>query len=50
MSRDQSIRGLIADLERKGELHYVEKEVDPRHEIAAVLSLRSHGPAQFSGM
>jgi UbiD family decarboxylase len=47
MNKDQSIRGLISQLEQKGELHHVQNEVDPQYELAAVLSLRARGPAQF---
>jgi len=44
---DQSMRGLLAALEAAGELHRVKRAVDPRFEIASVLSLRQDGPAQF---
>ncbi|AYG62498.1 UbiD family decarboxylase [Rhizobium jaguaris] len=44
---DQSMRGFIAALENKGELHRVERSVDTRFEIASVLSLRERGPAQL---
>jgi len=44
---DQSMRGLVAKLEAAGELHRVRRRVDPRFEIAAVLSLRRDGPAQL---
>lgn len=41
------MRGLLAALEAAGELHRVKRAVDPRFEIASVLSLRQDGPAQF---
>jgi UbiD family decarboxylase len=41
------MRGLLATLESCGELHRVKRPVDPRFEIAAVLSLRKQGPAQL---
>jgi 2,5-furandicarboxylate decarboxylase 1 len=44
---DQSMRGLLAALEAAGDLHRVKRAVDPRFEIASVLSLRQDGPAQF---
>jgi 2,5-furandicarboxylate decarboxylase 1 len=44
---DQSMRGHIAALESCGELHRVRRPVDPRFEIAAVLSLHDRGPAQL---
>jgi len=43
---DQSMRGFMAALEASGELHRVERCVDVRFEIASVLWLRRHGPAQ----
>jgi UbiD family decarboxylase len=44
---DQGMRGLLAALEADGELHRVKRLVDLRFEIASVLSLRQHGPAQL---
>lgn len=44
---DQGMRGLLAALEANGELHRVKRLVDLRFEIASVLSLRQHGPAQL---
>jgi 2,5-furandicarboxylate decarboxylase 1 len=44
---DQSLRGFMARLEAAGELHRVRRPVDPRFEIASVLSLRRDGPAQL---
>jgi 2,5-furandicarboxylate decarboxylase 1 len=44
---DQSMRGFVAALEACGDLQRVRRPVDPRFEIASVLSLRDHGPAQL---
>lgn len=44
---DQGMRGLLGRLEAAGELHRIKRAVDPRFEIAAVLSLRRDGPAQL---
>src|SRR5437764_12837393 len=44
---DQSMRGFLAALEASGDLHRVTHPVDPRFEIASVLSLRDRGPAQL---
>lgn len=44
---DQSMRGFLAALEKKDELHRVERDIDSRFEIASVLSLRERGPAQL---
>src|SRR5258707_5162265 len=44
---DQSMRGFLAALEASGDLHRVTRTVDARFEIASVLSLREHGPAQL---
>ena len=44
---DQSMRGLLLALEANGELHRVQRGIDPRFEIASVLSLRNSGPAQL---
>jgi UbiD family decarboxylase len=44
---DQSMRGFLTGLEAAGELHRVKRQVDPRFEIASVLSLRRDGPAQL---
>jgi UbiD family decarboxylase len=45
--KDQSMRGFMAALEAAGDLHRVQRQVDPRFEIASVLSLRRYGPAQL---
>ncbi|HWL30766.1 MAG TPA: UbiD family decarboxylase [Xanthobacteraceae bacterium] len=47
MKVDQSMRGFMAALEASGDLHQVTRTVDPRFEIASVLALREHGPAQL---
>ena len=44
---DQSMRAFLAALEGSGELHRVKRSADPCFEIASVLSLRKHGPAQL---
>lgn len=44
---DQSIRATLALFERSGDLHIVEREVDPRFELGAVLSLRGRGATQL---
>jgi len=44
---EQSLRSTLRDWEGTGDLHYVDRLVDPRYELGAVLSLRKHGPAQF---
>jgi UbiD family decarboxylase len=44
---DQSMRGFLAALERADGLHRVTTAVDPRFEIASLLSLRERGPAQL---
>jgi 2,5-furandicarboxylate decarboxylase 1 len=44
---DQSLRVILAQLESTGDLHYVDRPVDPIYELGAVLSLRREGPAQF---
>lgn len=44
---DQSLRSTLRQLELAGDLQYVDRPVDPRYELSAVLSLRCHGPAQF---
>jgi UbiD family decarboxylase len=44
---DQSFRGFLASLERRGEVHRISREVDPRFELASVLMLRDEGPAQI---
>jgi 2,5-furandicarboxylate decarboxylase 1 len=44
---DQSLRNILDDWERTGDLHRVERVVDPCYELGAVLSLRKEGPAQF---
>jgi 2,5-furandicarboxylate decarboxylase 1 len=47
MAQDQSFRGILDALEAEGDLHRIQRPVDPRFEIAAVLSLRQHGAAQL---
>lgn len=44
---DQSMRGLLAALEKDGELRRVKRPIDGRFEIASVLLLRADGPAQL---
>ena len=44
---DQSMRSILAVLGDAGDLHKVSRSVDPRFEIASVLSLRDGGPAQL---
>ena len=44
---NQSMRGFLAALEASGDLHRVTRAVDARFEIASVLALREHGPAQL---
>src|SRR5258708_3136145 len=44
---DQSFRSVLQALQAAGELHRVERAVDPRFELGAVLSLRQRGQAQF---
>lgn len=44
---DQSMRGILTELQRTGDLHRVERDVDARFEIAAILALRDRGPAQL---
>lgn len=44
---EQSLRSTLRDWERTGDLHYVDRVVDLRFELGAVLSLRKDGPAQF---
>jgi 2,5-furandicarboxylate decarboxylase 1 len=44
---EQSMRGFLAALEAGGDLHRVRNSIDPRFEIASVLSLRDRGPAQL---
>ena len=44
---DQSLRSTIDEWERTGDLHYVDRVVDPRFELGAVLSLRKDGPTQL---
>jgi UbiD family decarboxylase len=43
----QSLRATLADFERTGDLHYVDRAIDPRYELGAVLALRGPGPTQF---
>jgi 2,5-furandicarboxylate decarboxylase 1 len=44
---DQSMRGFLSALEGSGHLQRVKRAIDPRFEIASVLSLRKDGPAQM---
>src|SRR6516164_2165236 len=44
---DQSMRSFLTALASCWKLHRVTRPVDPRFEIASVLSLRKHGPAQL---
>jgi 2,5-furandicarboxylate decarboxylase 1 len=44
---DQSLRSTLSQVERAGDLQYVDRQVDPRYELGALLSLRRNGPAQF---
>lgn len=44
---DQSIRATLAAFQASGDLHTVEREVDPRYELGAVLSLRGRGQTQL---
>jgi 2,5-furandicarboxylate decarboxylase 1 len=44
---DQGMRRFLAALEADGNLHRVTRTVDPRFELAAVLSLRQHGSVQL---
>jgi len=44
---DQSLRVFLDDLKRTGDLHVVERAVDPRFELGAVLSFRRRGAAQL---
>ena len=44
---EQGMRGFLTALEACGELHRVTRAVDAQFEIASVLSLRQHGPAQL---
>ncbi len=44
---DQSLRATLELFERSGDLHIVEREVDPRFELGAVLSLRGRGATQL---
>jgi 2,5-furandicarboxylate decarboxylase 1 len=44
---EQSLRSVLRDWERTGDLHYVGRVVDPRFELGTVLSLRKDGPTQF---
>jgi UbiD family decarboxylase len=43
---DQSFRGFLAALQQRGEVQRIQREVDPRFELASVLMLRDKGPAQ----
>jgi UbiD family decarboxylase len=44
---DQSFRGFVATLDRRGEVHRITREVDARFELASILMLRDNGPAQI---
>ena len=44
---EQSLRSTLRDWERTRDLHDVDRVVDPRFELGAVLSLRKDGPTQF---
>jgi 2,5-furandicarboxylate decarboxylase 1 len=44
---NQSMRDLLVALEAAEELHRIKRPVNPRFEIASVLSLRQQGPAQL---
>jgi len=44
---EQSFRSTLRDWERTGDLRYVDRLVDSRFELGAVLSLRKDGPTQF---
>lgn len=44
---EQSLRRVLREWERTGDLHYVERVVNPRFELGAVLALRKDGPTQF---
>jgi UbiD family decarboxylase len=44
---EQSLRSTLRDWERTNDLHYVDRVVDPRFELGAVLSLKKDGPTQF---
>mgnify|MGYP001052457669 FL=1 len=46
-SSDQSFRTALQYLETSGQLHRIERPVDARFEIGAVLALRDRGPAQL---
>lgn len=46
MSR-QGMRDFLRELEASGDLHSVERQVDPQYEIGAVLALRDRGPTQL---
>ena len=43
----QSLRAILNKFEQSGDLHYVERPVEPQYELGAVLALRDHGPTQF---
>jgi 2,5-furandicarboxylate decarboxylase 1 len=44
---EQSLRATLAQFEATNDLHYVDRPVDPRYELGALLSLRGDGPTQF---
>lgn len=46
-SMDQSLRATLNLFAASGDLHTVEREVDPRYELGAVLALRGHEPTQL---
>lgn len=44
---EQSLRATLSQFEGTGDLYHVDRPVDPRYELGAVLSLRDDGPTQF---
>lgn len=44
---EQSLRANLKVLETMEQLHCVDREVDPKYELGAVLGKRGHGPAQY---
>lgn len=44
---EQSLRANLKVLEAMDQLHCVDREVDPKYELGAVLSKRGHGAAQY---
>lgn len=43
----QSLRPILDDFERTGDLYVIDRPVDPRYELGTVLSLRGDGPTQL---